>query len=441
LLALAVGYSGIDAAPFSASPSVALPGDEIVISGDLIQANADVLLWGDPAIVGSLNLPGYSSDIVVSGDYAFIASGDAGLHVVDITDINQPTLVANLPLAGNAIQLTQSGNYLLIATEASGMQIVDVSNPITPVLVSEFLQASIATGVSETNSYAYTGNYTKKVAAAADLESLVLKVGLHDRALGRSGTDLHIAHGPGPLILGEVVSGTLIVPSTTYTVENDFGQIGGSLRFPGGMQDGPIIVGSRDDLKPTLNLNDSAAVISVWVSNIDAPASGGIVSAGPNAPNATNRGGWTIFMNETGRIFFIIARRNSPSGSNCSRQSIWGSAKAITDGERHHIVAVYDPARDEFYTYIDGLKGGVQTLNGCRADSEGDDSGTADGVDRDWFSLGEIATGGSGGRWFFNGTVEDLSVLKPAAIPPEIDAVIREWYTLGAPGPLGAGFF
>ena len=440
LLALIIAPSATAAAPLSASPNIALPGDSIVISGAQVQANARVLLWGSPAIVGNLGIPGFAWDIVVSGNHAYIASGPAGLQVVDITDIYNPTLAASLSLAGNALKLTLTGNQILIATESGGMQIVDISNPLAPVLLSAFPQPSTTSGISETNSYAYTANRNQKVAAAADsdLESLVFHVKLDDRALGRSGTDVAIGYGPGPLTLGEVASGTLIVPATTYSIEDSFGQIGASPLFPGGALDGPIIVGDREDFKFTLNLADSPAIISVWISNVNAPASAGIVSAGPNGPKSRNRGGWSIYMNDSGRIFFTVVRRNSPGGADCTRYSSWSSAPVVTDGKRHHVVAVYDPTQDELYTYVDGIKSGAGQLLGCRADTEGDDSGSADGVDRDWFSIGE-AGAGTGGRWFFNGTVEDLHILKPALIPPDIDTVIREWYTLGSPGPIGAG--
>ncbi len=430
-----------DSAPLTAVPNVALPGDEVVISGTRVQSGAEVLLWGDPDIVGSLNLPGYSWDIAIAGDYAYIASGNAGLHVVNIADPRNPSLVATVPLTGDAVGLTLTSSHVLIATESGGMQIVDVSNPQSPILLSEYSQPSITSGISETNSYAYTANYVQKVAAAvgSDLESLVLLVRLHDRALGRSGTNLFIAQGAGPLTLDEITSGMLEVPAFTYSIENDFGQIGGSPLFPGGTQDGPIIVGRRDDLKPILNLNNSAAIISAWVANINTPAAGGIVSVGRNGVESTNRGGVTIGAHETGNVYFLIARWRSPNGPNCTSATWWGSARPITDGKRHHIVVVYDPVRDEMYTYIDGIKGSIQALDGCRADTEGDDAGTSDGANKAWFSLGETGGLGANGRKFFNGTIEELYILKPATIPPEIDVVIREWYTLGSPGPIGAG--
>lgn len=439
LAALAVVVSVTDAAPLSSSPSLALPGDSVVISGTQVQTNARVLLWGTPAIVGNLNIPGFAWDIAVSGDYAYIASGPAGLQVVDITDINNPALAASQPLAGNTVKLSLQGNQILVATESGGVQIVDISNPLAPVLLSTFQQPSITSGVSETNSYAYTANRTQKMAMAADsdLGALVLHVKLDDRALGKSGSDIAIGYGPGPLALGEVVSGTLVVPAATYNIENSFGQTGASPLFPGGTLDGPIIIGDREDFKSTLNLVDSPAIISAWISNVNAPALGGIVSAGPNGPQSRRRGGWSIFMGASGKIWFSVGRQNSPGGTDCNNTSIYGSSPMVTDGKRHHIVAVYDPAQDELYTYIDGVKGGIRHSLGCRADTEGDDSGSSDGVDSDWFSIGEAGAGG-GGRLFFNGTIEDIHILKPAFIPPEIDAVIQEWYTLGAPSLFGA---
>ena len=39
---------------------------------------------------------------------------------------------------------------------------------------------------------------------------------------------------------------------------------------------------------------------------------------------------------------------------------------------------------------------------------------------------------------FYDGTIQDIYMFKPPAIPDDIDAVVLEWYTLGSPGPKAA---
>jgi hypothetical protein len=110
----------------------------------------------------------------------------------------------------------------------------------------------------------------------------------------------------------------------------------------------------------------------------------------------------------------------------------------VTDGRRHHIVIVYDPPHEMLYLYTDGVKGGIRNLAGCRADSEGDDAGTAPGRDQDWFTIGEAGEIYNG-RQFYNGSVEDLYIFTPPAVPDDIDAIVSEWYTLGMPGARATG--
>ncbi len=80
-------------------------------------------------LVGSVSLGGYGNDIAISGNYAFIAAGTAGLRVVNLTT---RTVVGTFPTKGSSNDVEVRGTLAYLAEGTGGMQIVDVSVPTAP---------------------------------------------------------------------------------------------------------------------------------------------------------------------------------------------------------------------------------------------------------------------------------------------------------------------
>jgi len=426
------------AGPLVVNPPSVDSGGVATVSGPGIQPGAKVLVWGGASLVGQVNLVGNALGVAVSGNYAFVAADSAGVQVVDITDPANPSLVASVATIGDAQSIALSGNYAYIGGATGGFEIIDISNPTSPVLLPVSTQTGSATDANVSASYAYVANGQQQLSPAqpGDIASIALYVPLNDRISGRSGTDIDVPVGPGNLRLAEIDAGSLVIPSVNYSVENDFGSNGGTMDFPGGTGDGPLIIGARTDYKALLNFGDSPAIISFWLDDDTSTAEGGtIVSAGPNGSRSLGSGGWSVFTGSgNGKIRFIVARKNSPSGPDCRSTTTLGSIPPVTDGNRHHVIIVYDPQNESSFLYTDGIKSSQNNLYGCRADTEGDDAGTAPGQDTDWFTIGEAGQIFNG-RTFYNGVVQDLYVLTPQTVPNDIDAIAEEWFTLGMPGP------
>jgi hypothetical protein len=99
----------------------------------------------------------YSSLIV--DNLAYVAYGDFGLRILDVTNPAGITELGNLETAGSARKIVVKDNTALIASRAGGVWVVDVSNPAAP--------DSLTTLVDETvNDIAMVGNYA--YAAARD---------------------------------------------------------------------------------------------------------------------------------------------------------------------------------------------------------------------------------------------------------------------------------
>src|SRR5262249_51219055 len=55
-----------------------------------------------PTALSFVLIPGFANAVDVSGNFAFVAAGAAGLQVVNVTDRTHPAIVGSLPLPGNA---------------------------------------------------------------------------------------------------------------------------------------------------------------------------------------------------------------------------------------------------------------------------------------------------------------------------------------------------
>jgi hypothetical protein len=88
-----------------------------------------------PRSLSSLAIPGYANNVDVSGNYAFVAAGSAGLMVVNVANPYAPVIIAALDTPGNANDVRVFGSLAYIADGASGLRIIDVANPNVPVAV------------------------------------------------------------------------------------------------------------------------------------------------------------------------------------------------------------------------------------------------------------------------------------------------------------------
>ena len=103
--------------------------------------------------------------VYVSGGYAYVADGDSGLAVINVSDPTNPGTPVYRDTTGDAKGVYVSGDYAYVADKASGLAVIDISDPInlgTPVY--EDTNGS-AYGVYVSGNYAYVADYTSGLAA------------------------------------------------------------------------------------------------------------------------------------------------------------------------------------------------------------------------------------------------------------------------------------
>jgi len=159
----------------------------------------------NPVEMGKLVLPDLISDIVISGNYAFVADGNAGLRIIDIsdpsapkeqgaftdlshkadyvavngdyayllaynilyviniTDLSTPQKVSTLILSYSIYGMAAQGNYVYLAAGAKGVGIISIVDPEKPSQICFFDEGidynSPVVGIDVSGNYAYTANW------------------------------------------------------------------------------------------------------------------------------------------------------------------------------------------------------------------------------------------------------------------------------------------
>ena len=106
----------------------------IMVTNGSLSAQATVTVQTfAPTALTFVNIPGTTNNVDVSGNFAYVAAGSAGLQIVNVSNRSAPMIAGALDTPGNAQDVQVIGNLAYIADGASGLQIIDVTNPSTPV--------------------------------------------------------------------------------------------------------------------------------------------------------------------------------------------------------------------------------------------------------------------------------------------------------------------
>ena len=114
----------------------------------------------NPVEVGFYDTPGHANGVAVVGSYAYIADGGSGLRVINVSTPTNPTEVGFYDTPGSAYGVAVAGGYAYVADGYSGgLQVVDVSNPADPTGVGFYDTPGVAKDVTIAGGYAYVADY------------------------------------------------------------------------------------------------------------------------------------------------------------------------------------------------------------------------------------------------------------------------------------------
>ncbi len=140
---------------------VAYQGNDVFVGCNDGMRVYDVSTPSNPTEIGYYNSSvgyGYAVyGIEIRGSYAYLANG--GLQIIDISNPSQPVLIGyTQPQFSPAVNITLNGNYAYIASEEAGLRIIDISSSTNPIEVDSYYLANTGQGfdrVQIKGGYAY----------------------------------------------------------------------------------------------------------------------------------------------------------------------------------------------------------------------------------------------------------------------------------------------
>jgi hypothetical protein len=106
--------------------------------------------------------PGVVNSITKAGSYAYVADGEGGLRIINVSMADAPFEAGYLDTPGQAqsVAVSESGNYAYVADLDHGLRIINISNRANPFEVGSLNPAGLgdwAYTVKVAGSYAYVG--------------------------------------------------------------------------------------------------------------------------------------------------------------------------------------------------------------------------------------------------------------------------------------------
>jgi hypothetical protein len=187
----------------------------------------DVSNPAQPGIAGNYATRGYAEGIAVSGDYAYLADGPDGLRIVNIRNLSQPVEVAAAFSHDYVFGVSLSGHFAYLAAAGSGLLVVDISSPSAPKEVARLSIAAFAYAVAALGNTVYVAAGSAGLAVIDVTDpSLPVEVSVSQTpgwamGVGARGNALYIADALGGVIVMNTSN-----PARPAAV--------GSIQFPGG---------------------------------------------------------------------------------------------------------------------------------------------------------------------------------------------------------------
>jgi hypothetical protein len=159
----------------------------------------DITNSANPQLIGSYSIPQLNG-IFIRGNYAYLVANSMGLRILDISNPSNPSVVGNYYIQGYSEDVYVSGNYAYLAYSYNGMSsrllIIDISDSTNPIPVSTtFILNGIYRILVEGN-YAYLGDNgfaVYDISNPASPNRIDYLSGFNDRNMQKIGNVIFIA--------------------------------------------------------------------------------------------------------------------------------------------------------------------------------------------------------------------------------------------------------
>ncbi|MBD3337228.1 MAG: hypothetical protein GF355_17075, partial [Candidatus Eisenbacteria bacterium] len=182
----------------------------------------DLLLPGFPpwAIIDT----GGVTDLVVRDGYAYVINGD-GFRVVDVSIPNSPQHAAFLPLDTSLRDIVVSGDYAYLASRIDGLKVIDISDPENPFEAGGYTDVyAIAWQAEVAGDYAYVAHSANGL-TVLDIQDLAEPE--HLASTGSLTETRDVAYGDGLAYAADGTEGLRIFDVADPAQPNEIATFGG----------------------------------------------------------------------------------------------------------------------------------------------------------------------------------------------------------------------
>jgi hypothetical protein len=149
--------------------------------------------------IGFYDSPGSATNVTVSGRYAYVTDGEAGLRIVDISVPSHPVEVGYYNTSGSAEAVTVSGQYAYVADGESGLRVINIAAPSNLQEIGSFDTSGTAWDVIVVENLAYVADGQEGVRVIdVSTPSTPQEIGFYDtlgivRGIAISGNYIYVA--------------------------------------------------------------------------------------------------------------------------------------------------------------------------------------------------------------------------------------------------------
>ncbi len=210
-----------------------------------------------------------------ASDYMYIAEGNNGIRVIDITTPSNPNTVGHYALpSGRAEDVVIAGNVLLTAC-SDGFRAINVENPVSPTQLG-YYDTKNSAGVAVNGNYAYVAarGYGLYVIDITD-PSIPAEAGVY----ATPGTAWDVVYNAGYAYVADYNSGLTIIDVSTPTAPNQVGAyavpnnvysvaVTGNYVYVGSFLDGVYVVDVSIPSAPVeiANINPGSNIRNLFIS-------------------------------------------------------------------------------------------------------------------------------------------------------------------------------
>lgn len=109
-------------------------------------------------VISKINTNGYAEDAVIKDNFVYVAQGEGGLAIIDISNPTQPVLKKSFfeGLRGYSKKIALKDKIVYLAANTFGINVVDANDPSNPVILATNLEMKPAKDVYVFGNFLFT---------------------------------------------------------------------------------------------------------------------------------------------------------------------------------------------------------------------------------------------------------------------------------------------